>query len=177
MWVILCPRWGTFSAPARARKRSDVTRGHMWGTKLPTCRELVNLKFKKAYTLMSSLVNSEMFAPGFSSSPVHVMFILHVHDCNDDYMYSDYRLHNWWVMITVITVITVIAWLFTLDVLSRDSWTLSPTRNPITNTFAEAIGHKTSFRLQANPASACRSFVQSLIHSNSCGVKDVSVNA
>jgi len=31
MWVILCPLVGErLVPPARARKRSDVTRGHMW---------------------------------------------------------------------------------------------------------------------------------------------------
>ena len=40
MWVILCPRrkhhtnvGGRLAPPAHARKRSDVTRGHMWAIK------------------------------------------------------------------------------------------------------------------------------------------------
>ena len=40
MWVILCPRrvastTQRLAPPARARKRSDVTRGHMWATPAP----------------------------------------------------------------------------------------------------------------------------------------------
>jgi hypothetical protein len=54
MWVILCPRrkhhtnklvGERLASPVRARKRSDVTRGHMWATMMVayTCIIVVSI--------------------------------------------------------------------------------------------------------------------------------------
>jgi len=63
MWVILCPRRKhhtnkigedlDLASPARARKRSDVTRGHMWAKLNINCAVLhVHVTKQKSFSIV-----------------------------------------------------------------------------------------------------------------------------